>query len=163
MSTTTPYATECYNASAASGKISGYGCTTYYLVAANGGDWWFNDKFKFSAHSTDTSLFPVRLKQVAWKVSWGTNNVVYDWDPATTQSVGSCLTLTESASSGTVPAIGISISAPICPNSLGLWTLSSRVSGAIWKGAEHDTGYDAAIGVQSVHNPPTAGVSYWSN
>lgn len=163
VSTTTPYATECYNASAASGKISGYGCTTYYLVAANGSDWWFNDKFKFSAHSTDTSLFPVRLKQVAWKVSWGTNNLVYDWDPATTQSVGSCLTLTESASTGTIPAFGISISAPICPNTLGLWTLSSTVSGAIWNGAEHDTDYDAAIGVQSVHNPPNAGVSYWSN
>lgn len=162
-STTTPYATECYNASAASGKISGYGCSTYYLISQNGNDWWFNDKFKFSAHSTDTSLFPVRLKQVAWKVSWSTNNVVYDWDPASTHSVGSCATLTMSASSGTVPSVGISISGTVCPNSLGLWTISSRVSGAIWNGAEQGTDYDAAIGVQSVHNPPTAAASYWSN
>jgi hypothetical protein len=163
VSTTTPYATECYSASAASGKISGYGCTTYYLIYQNGGDWWLNDKFKFSAHSTDTSLFPVRLKQVAWKVSWSTNNVIYDWDPASTHSVGSCVSLTMSASSGTAPSVGISISGSICPNTLGLWTLSSTVSGAIWKGPEQDTDYDASIGVQSVHSPPSAAASYWSN
>jgi hypothetical protein len=166
-SATTPYATQCVSVSTlragdGSDVITGYGCTTFYLVAQAGTDWWFNDKFKFSAHSSDRSLFPVRLRSVAWKVSWSSLNTVHDWDPATTTSLGGCTTVSASSETGTKIPIRVTISAQICPDSIGLWTIGQLVSGAIWKGIEHDTDYDAAIGVQSVHNPPAASPSYTS-
>jgi hypothetical protein len=159
-SSTTPYDTQCGNISINGGKISGYGCSTFYLMHQNGGDWWFDVKYKVSAHSSDTSWWsPERLTQLGWEVGWAVNNVLYDWDPANTNSVGSCSTLTVSATS---PYGGISISGTICPNSLGLWNLTSRNSGAIWNGMEHSTDYEAAVGVQSVHNPSNAAASYTS-
>ena len=158
-SASTPYDTQCITASAEGGKLYGYGCSTFFLVSAVGTDWWFNNKFKFSAHSTDTSLFPKRLKQVGWKIQWSSGNVVYDWEPASTTPIGSCYTVSLSA---TWKAFSISVSAQICPNSHGPWEVASTKSGARWQGAEHDTDWEAAIGLQAVHNPPGVATSYSS-
>jgi hypothetical protein len=158
VSTTTPYDTQCASVSTGSGYIQGYGCTTFYLVYANGSDWRFTDKFKFSAYSTDTSLLPKRLKQVGWGVHWSTNNVITDWDPAATIAISSsCKTVTVSSTGGYA---SISISGTICPDSLGPTGTTSVESGAVWKGNEHDTDTEAAIGTQEVHSPSTASASY---
>jgi len=159
VSSTTPYDVRCFNVSAASGKIDGYGCTTYYHVAQQGLDWWFNVKYKFSAQSTDTSLFPVRLKGVAWRAQWSSGNIVYDWEPDSTRSIGNCATITETISGGFA---SISISGDVCPNSHGPWQLSSIKSGAIWTGAEQGTAYEVAVGVQKTKNPAGVATNYYS-
>lgn len=158
--TATPYDTQCITASAAGGLIYGYGCSTFYRVSAVGTDWWFNNKYKFSAHSSDTSFpFPKRLQQVGWKIQWSSDNVVYDWEPFSTMPRGSCATVTLSA---TWKGIGISIAGTICPDKLEPWELASTKSGARWVGAEAGTAWEAAIGLQAVHNPPGVATSYSS-
>lgn len=158
VSTTTPWDTQCASLSYASGKITGYGCSTLYLVAASGSDWWFNSKYKLSAHSTDTSfLYPLRLAQVGWGLHWATNNVVYDWDPAGVINRSSCSSL---SIIGSYHGFSISISAPVCPTKIDAWNLSSLSSGSVWTGLESGNDYEAAIGTQGDHNPPTASTTH---
>ena len=165
-SSTKPWATQCASVSYQNGLIEGYGCSTLYLVAASNGDWWFNNKYKFSARSKDgTNWFcfpgtcPWRLFQVAWSLGWSTNNVVYDWDPSATLSQKECSTISIGA---TYHGAGISISGTVCPEILQPWNLSPRRSGAEWQGIEKSTAWEAAIGIQAVHSPPGAKASYSS-
>jgi hypothetical protein len=149
----------CADVNAHGGKIVGRGCSTLFLVTQNGSDWWFNNKYKLSVHSTDTSFpFPLRLILAAWDIRWASGNVVYDWDPDSDVPVGSCATVTASISERG----GISISGTVCPNNLGVWTLDSRRSGAQWTGTEKGTQWEVALGVQAVHSPPGAPASYVS-
>lgn len=158
-SATTPYDVLCVDINAHGGKILGRGCSTLFLVVQNGSDWWFNNKYKLSVHSTDTSFpFPLRLTLAAWDIRWATGNIVYDWDPTSEVPVGSCTTVTASISDKG----GISISGTVCPNVLDVWTLSSTRSGAQWTGTERGTQWEVALGVQAVHSPPTAPASYAS-
>jgi hypothetical protein len=158
-SSTTPYDVMCADVNAHGGKIVGRGCSTLFLVTQNGSDWWFNNKYKLSVHSTDTSFpFPLRLILAAWDIRWASGNVVYDWDPDSDVPVGSCTTVTASISDRG----GISISGTVCPNNLGVWTLDSRRSGAQWTGTEKGTQWEVALGVQAVHSPPGAPASYAS-
>jgi hypothetical protein len=158
-SSTTPYDVLCTDVNAYGGKIVGRGCSTLFLVTQNGSDWWFNNKYKFSVHSTDTSfLYPLRLILAAWDLRWASGNVVYDWDPDSSVPVGSCTTVTASISDRG----GISISGTVCPNQLDVWTLSSTRSGAQWNGTERGTQWEVALGVQAVHSPPGAPASYRS-
>jgi hypothetical protein len=158
-SSTTPYDVMCADVSSHGGKIVGRGCSTLFLVTQNGSDWWFNNKYKLSVHSTDTSFpFPLRLILAAWDIRWASGNIVYDWDPDSVVPVGSCTTVTASISDRG----GISISGTVCPNNLDVWTLDSRRSGAQWTGTERGTQWEVAIGVQAVHSPPGAPASYAS-
>jgi hypothetical protein len=160
VSATTPYDTLCASISYDSGKITGYGCSTLYLVAASGGDWWFDNKYKFSVHSTDTSIWrPQRLFEVGWGLSWAANNVVYDWEPEATINRNDCgsLRLSILAKGATVM-----VEAPVCPSRLSPWNLASTKSGSMWSGIEKGQAYEAAIGVQAVHSPPNAPASYES-
>ena len=134
-------------------------CSTLFVVTQNGSDWWFNNKYKLSVHSTDTSFpFPLRLILAAWDIRWASGNLVYDWDPDSDVPVGSCTTVTASISDRG----GISISGTVCPNNLGVFTLDSRRSGAQWTGTEKGTQWEVALGVQAVHSPPGAPASYAS-
>jgi hypothetical protein len=158
-SATTPYDVLCVDINAHGGKIVGRGCSTLFLVVQNGTDWWFNNKYKLSVHSTDTSFpFPLRLILAAWEIRWAAGNVVYDWDPTNEVPVGSCTTVTASISDRG----GISVSGTVCPNVLDIWTLSGTRSGAQWTGTERGTQWEVAIGVQAVHSPPGAPASYAS-
>jgi hypothetical protein len=158
-STTTPYDVMCADVNSHGGKIVGRGCSTLFLVTQNGSDWWFNNKYKLSVHSTDTSFpFPLRLILAAWDIRWASGNIVYDWDPDSVVPVGSCTTVTASISDRG----GISISGTVCPNNLDVWTLDSRRSGAQWTGTERGTQWEVALGVQAVHSPPGAPASYAS-
>jgi hypothetical protein len=168
VSTTTPYDTQCASVSYQNGEITGYGCSTLYLVAASGGDWWFNNKYKFSAHGTAgnnlgcvlTALgCPWRVVEAGWSIHWAANNVVYDWDPASAINKGSCSNTTISAG---YKGFGISISSTICPSRLQPWNLNATTSGAEWVGFEHGTDYEASIGLQALHSPPNAAASYSS-
>ncbi len=156
---TSPYDTQCANLSYASGKIVGYGCSTLYLAYKNGADWWFDSKYKLSAHSTDTGIFPQRLSKVGWGLQWSSGNVVYDWDPSATERKGSCTTTTYAL---TVYGMGVTVSGAVCPVQIGPWNMSSTKSGSIWQGIEESLDYEAALGVQADHNPPAARVSYSS-
>ncbi|HYU48757.1 MAG TPA: hypothetical protein VEO91_02355 [Candidatus Limnocylindria bacterium] len=158
-SSTTPYDVLCADVNAHGGKIVGRGCSTLFLVTQNGFDWWFNNKYKLSVHSTDTSFpFPLRLTLAAWDIRWAAGNVVYDWDPDNEVPVGSCTTVTASITDRG----GISISGTVCPNTLDVWTLNSTRSGAQWNGTERGTQWEVAVGVQAVHSPPSAPASYAS-
>jgi hypothetical protein len=166
ISTTTPYATQCASVSYQGGLIEGYGCSTIYLVAASGSDWWFNNKYKFSARSKDpTSFFcipgtcPWRLLELAWALGWTTGNIVYDWEPSTTLPRKSCSGLSIGDS---FHGVNISISGTICPDRLQPWKLTSRRSGAEWIGLEQGTAWESAIGIQAIHSPPGAAVAYSS-
>jgi hypothetical protein len=159
-STTTPYDTLCASLSYERGKITGYGCSSLFLVAASGGDWWFNNKYKFTAHSSDGSIFrPQRLFEVGWGLSWSVNNVVYDWEPESTINRNDCGSVRLSL---TAKGAGISIEAPICPSKISPWNLGATRSGALWQGVEKGQDYEAAIGIQAAHSPPNAAASYES-
>jgi hypothetical protein len=118
VSATTPYDTLCANVSYDNGKISGYGCSTLYLVAASGADWWFDNKYKFSVRSSDGSIWrPQRLFEVGWSLSWSTNNVVYDWEPEATITRNDCgsLRLGLAAHGRDSPGRGADLSVPAQP------------------------------------------------
>ncbi len=159
-STVTPYDTQCAAISVANGKITGYGCATFFLVRQDGADWWLTSKMKVSAHSSDESWFsPKRLTQLGWRVTWGNGNTLYDWDPYSTRPVGECVTLTVKSSS---PFGDVSVQGNICPESLGPWSVTTARSGGIWNGMERGTDYEGALATQAVHSPPGAPVSYQS-
>lgn len=156
----TPYDAQCAAIKVVEGKITGYGCSTFFLVHQDGDDWWLTTKMKVSAHSNDESWFsPKRLTQLGWRVTWGTGNVLYDWDPYTTRTIGSCLTLTVKSSS---PWAEVSAQGTVCPDSLGPWSVTTARSGGIWNGMEEGTDYEGALATQAVHSPPGAPVSYQS-
>jgi hypothetical protein len=156
----TPYDTQCASIDVAEGKITGYGCATFYLVHQDGNDWWLTTKMKVSAHSNDESWFsPKRLTQLGWRVTWGSGNVLYDWDPYSTRPVGSCLTMTVKSSS---PWADVSVQGTVCPNSLGPWAVTTARSGGIWDGSERGTDYEGALATQAVHSPPGVPLAYQS-
>jgi hypothetical protein len=156
----TPYDTQCASINVADGKITGYGCSTFFLVHRDGADWWLTTKMEVSAHSNDESWFsPKRLTQLGWRVSWATGNVLYDWDPYSTRPVGDCLTMTVKSSS---PWADVSVQGNICPDSLGPWAVTTARSGGIWNGMERGTDYEGALATQAVHSPPGAPLSYQS-
>ena len=156
----TPYDTQCASINVADGKITGYGCSTFFLVHQDGDDWWLTTKMKISAHSNDESWFsPKRLTQLGWRASWSAGNVLYDWDPYTTRAIGSCLTLTVKSSS---PWADVSVQGTVCPDSLGPWAVTTARSGGIWNGMERGTDYEGALATQAVHSPPGAPLSYQS-
>jgi hypothetical protein len=166
VSTTTPYDTQCATVNEVGGKVQGYGCSTIYLVyKASTTDWYFSNKYKFSAQSTSMSLFPLRLRSVNWRLAWAANNLLRDWDPAATVNVGNCSTVSVKSStvlpSGSTVEIGIS--APICPNNYGPWgPLNSTQSGATWNGQEQGNAFEAAIGTQELRSPSNASSSHTS-
>jgi hypothetical protein len=156
----TPYATQCASISVGGGKITGYGCSTFFLVHQSGSDWWLMTKMKVSAHSSDESWFsPKRLTQLGWRVTWGAGNVLHDWDPYSTQPVGQCATLTVKSSS---PWADVSVQGNVCPDSLGPWSVTTARSGGIWNGMERGTDYEGALATQAVHSPPGAPVAFQS-
>jgi hypothetical protein len=156
----TPYDAQCASINVTEGKITGYGCSTFYLVHQDGDDWWLTTKMKVSAHSSDDSWFsPKRLTQLGWRASWGAGNVLYDWDPYSTRPVGSCLTMTVKSSS---PWADVSVQGTVCPDSLGPWTVTTARSGGIWNGMEHGTDYEGALATQAVHSPPGVALAYQS-
>lgn len=156
----TPYDTHCAAINLADGKITGYGCASFYLVRQDGADWWLTTKMKVSAHSSDESWFsPKRLTQLGWRVTWASGNSLYDWDPYSTRPVGECVTLTVKSSS---PFGDVSVQGNICPESLGPWSVTTARSGGIWNGMERGTDYEGALATQAVHSPPGARVSYQS-
>jgi hypothetical protein len=156
----TPYDAQCASINVAEGKITGYGCSTFYLVHQDGDDWWLTTKMKVSAHSSDESWFsPKRLTQLGWRASWSAGNVLYDWDPYSTRPVGNCLTMTVKSSS---PWADVSVQGTVCPDSLGPWTVTTGRSGGIWDGMEHGTDYEGALATQAVHSPPGIALAYQS-
>ena len=159
-SAVTPYDTQCAAIDVADGRITGYGCATFYLVRRDGTDWWLTTKMKLSAHSNDESWFyPKRLTQLGWRVGWGSGNTLYDWDPYSTRPVGQCLTVTVKSSS---PYGDVSVQGNVCPDSLGPWSVTTARSGGIWNGMERGTDYEGALATQAVHSPPGAPVAYQS-
>jgi hypothetical protein len=156
----TPYDAQCASINVVEGKITGYGCSTFFLVRQDGNDWWLTTKMKISAHSNDESWFsPKRLTQLGWRAGWSAGNVLYDWDPYNTRPVGQCLTMTVKSSS---PFAEVSVQGTVCPDSLGPWSVTTARSGGIWNGMEQGTAYEGAIATQAVHSPPGAAVSYQS-
>jgi hypothetical protein len=156
----TPYDTQCASINVGGGKITGYGCSTFFLVHQNGSDWWLMTKMKVSAHSNDESWFsPKRLTQLGWRVTWGAGNVLHDWDPYSTQPIGQCVTLTVKSSS---PWADVSVQGNVCPNSLGPWSVTTARSGGIWNGMERGTDYEGALATQAVHSPPGAAAAFQS-
>jgi hypothetical protein len=156
----TPYDAQCAAINVADGKITGYGCTTLFLVHRDGNDWWLTTKMKVSAHSSDESWFsPKRLTQLGWRLSWSAGNVLYDWDPYQTRAIGSCLTMTVKSSS---PWAEVSVQGTVCPDSLGPWSVTTARSGGIWNGMEDGTEYEGALATQAVHSPPGVPVSFQS-
>lgn len=165
-SSTVPYDTQCASISYQGGLIEGYGCSTIYLVAASGSDWWFNNKYKVSARSKDPSVWwcfpgtcPWRLAQLGWSLGWAKNNVLYDWEPSATNKARDCSTISFSAS---YHGVGVSVGGTVCPEVIQPWNMSGRRSGAEWQGIEKGTAWESAFGIQGIHSPPGAAVGYSS-
>lgn len=167
-SSTTPWATQCATVGTGGGEITGQGCSTLFVIAASGSDWWLNNKYKLSAHSTEPASAgclltgigcPWRLTKVGWSLAFGAGNSLYDWDPAANITQGSCNQVSISAN---YHGFGISISGSVCPDKLTPWNLTSTKSGAEWQGLEHSTDWEAAIGLNAVHSPPSAALTYSS-
>ncbi len=165
-STTVPYDTQCASISYQGGLIEGYGCSTLYLVAASGGDWWFNNKYRFSARSKDpTNWFcfpgtcPWRLFKLGWSLGWSSGNVLHEWDPGSTVNMSGCSNV---SFSGSYHGFGLSIGGTVCPEKLQPWNVGARGSGAEWLGLEQGTAWETAFGMQGIHSPPGAAASYSS-
>ncbi len=150
-SRTTPWDTQCADFSYASGKVTGRGCSTIYWASAVGSDYYFESKYKITGSSNDTSLFPVRLRGLGWKLTWNdSHNSVYDWDPHTTvYGTSSCGTVTFSA-------VFLQLSLALCQDKESPWSVTSTSSGALWSGVEQNTDVVGAGGLQDNENPPLA-------
>lgn len=151
----TPWDTQCVNLSYADGKITGRGCATIYLTAANGTDWWFETKMTVTASSSDTSLFPVRVKGLGWKLGWtDPRNQVVEWDPSSTKyGANGC---SDVSLGGSRNGFSISLMFSLCPTKEIPWDVTQTSSGALWFGVERDTDPVGAAAVQKDHNPPSA-------
>jgi hypothetical protein len=172
VSATVPYDTQCATVNERNGLIQGMGCSNLFVVWANGADWFFANKYKFSAQSTSTRLVgPLRLQQVKWRLAFSStgSNQLFDWDPSAAVPKGSCSTT--GVSSGGDPAhgnVGISISGTVCPDKLDLWgPLTSSQSGAYWIGNEGGVlggpgDWEAAVGTQELHSPAGSSASHTS-
>lgn len=157
VSSTVPWDTQCADLNYASGKITGRGCSSLYLISASGADYWFQSKYQITASSSDTSLLPIRVKGLGWSLQWSsTNNNVYQWEPhTTTYGSSNCGAVTFSSAV-------LSIAIDLCPTKEVPWTVTAVSSGALWSGTEHDNDPVGAGGVQSDHNPPSASTSHSS-
>lgn len=157
VSQTVPWDTQCANLSYASGKITGRGCSSIYLTAQNGTDWWFESKYQITASSNDTSLFPVRVKGLGWKLTWNDlHNNVYLWEPHT------AIYGTSGCNSVTLSGIVLMETWNLCPTKEVPWDIAQTKSGALWSGTEHDNDPVGAGGVQADENPPGATTSHYS-
>jgi hypothetical protein len=146
-----PWDTQCADLNYASGKITGRGCSTIYLTKATGSDFWFETKYKITASSSDTSLFPVRVKGLGWKLTWNhPNNAVTDWEPHTT------IYGTSGCGEVTLSGVVLMLRINLCPTKLVPWDVTALSSGAKWVGVEKDNDPVGAGGVQQDHNPPAA-------
>ena len=169
-SSTTPYDTQCATVSTGGGEITGQGCSTLFQVAIpKAGDWWFNNKYKFSAHSTEAASIgcivthvgcPWRIFELGWSLQWASGgNQVYDWDPSSTINKSKCSSTTISAE---YKGFKISYTTDICPDKIQPWNLTGTRSGSEWLGLEQGTAWEATIGLQALHSPPGAPASYSS-
>jgi hypothetical protein len=167
-SSTTPYASQCANISAGSGEVEGYGCSTLYLVSIpSAGNWYFNNKYKFSVHgekpnTLECILFaPLgcqwRVVKAGWSIQWASGNVVEDWDPASAINKSSCSSTTLSAE---YRGAKIGITTDICPDKIQPWNLAMTKSGSEWVGISRGTDYVATIGLQQLHSPAGVPASY---
>ena len=150
-STTVPWDTQCANFSYASGKVTGRGCSTIYWVGANGSDWHFESKYLITGSSNDTSLFPVRLKALGWKLTWNdSHNNVYWWNP------GGTVNGTSACGKVTLSAVFLQLQLDLCLDKEIAWGVTGLSSGSEWVGAEVNTDPDSAGGLQDNDNPPAA-------
>ena len=156
-SSTVPYDTRCYAWNGvASGHINGTACASEYIISANGGDWWIQDKMKATANSNDTSLFPVRLKTISAYISWVSGNLVTDWDPSSTIYRNNCGNVTFG-----IAAVGeVSVTVDLCPDKTIPYEVTSTSSGAEWIGNELDTDPDGVAAWQEVHSPANVAASW---
>jgi hypothetical protein len=164
----TAYSNQCAAISAGGGEIEGYGCSTLFLVSSpSTGDWWFNNRYKFSVHATQPTnlqcvLFapigcPWRVVKAGWSIQWAAGNLVYGWEPFSAISKSSCSDTTLSAE---YRGVRISYTTAICPDKMQPWNLARTRSGSEWVGIERGTDYVATFGLQALHSPPGAPVSY---
>ena len=127
-----------------------HGCDIRYLDYAVNGNWYISNKMKSSAIVSD--WYYQMVAHDVW-VGYYSGNSWVDWEPSRTYSEGQCSTLTLGV---TDPKTGVNISygTSICPNSLSpVWASSAYLGfGGIWRGGS--TGYENAIAVGVVHNPP---------
>jgi hypothetical protein len=161
VSSTTPWDTQCANLSYAGGKITGRGCSTVYLTAASGTDWWFESKMSVTASSSDTGLFPVRVKGLGWKLTWSdARNDVVEWDPVSTKyGTNGCADV---SLGGSRAGFTISLKFSLCPTKEIPWDVTQTSSGALWSGTERDNDPVGAAAVQKDHNPPAATTGHYS-
>jgi hypothetical protein len=168
VSKTIPYDTQCASVRTAGGEIQGWGCSTLYLIYAVGGDWWFNNKYKFTAWSTEEASIgcfftgfgcPWRLTKVGWSLQFGLGNILADWDPASVINKSGC---SNTQIVATYHGASISIATDVCPTKIDAWNITGRRSGSMWFGVEQGTDHEATIGLQSMHNPPGVAPSYTS-
>ena len=142
----------------AGGQIYGQACSSAYVISANGGDWYLQNKFKATAWSNDTGFFfPVRLKKLDGYISWVSGNSVYDWDPSSTEYKNSCGDVTF----GIDKVLNVSVTVQLCPNKIIPYDVTGTSSGAQWLGNEVDNDPDGVAGWQEVHSPSNA-ASTWS-
>jgi|GEM_PF-6031955 len=151
----------CVSVSSPSGKTVTQACDSQYMDQDNGGgDWYVVDKHQASGNSTDTSFFgPERLHAIYAKVYYTPGNQTQRWDPASTRTLGSCVTLSFGIAGQSGASFGISTT--VCSDRQGMWVLdtgtSATVFGTTWSGTEpSDNFWEATAGVSGVHSPPSA-------
>jgi hypothetical protein len=147
----------CADYQSSDGKAHGHACDIQKMDQdLGGGDWYLVDEQTASGWSTDTSLFPKRLTQLAQWVAYPSGNTIVSWRPNGTQTIGQCQTVTSGISS---PKTGLnySVSTNICPDNFGVYTITALQFGARWNGHEPSANYyEGSDGVDEVHSPPSA-------
>jgi len=133
-----------------------HGCNIRYLDYAVNGDWYISNKMKSSAEVSD---WWYQMTRHDVYTTYNPGNSWIDWEPSAVYPKGSCGALTLGVKD---PKTGVNISygSTICPSSLGpVWASSAHLGfGGIWAGGS--TGYENAIALGVVHNPPSTSAAY---
>jgi hypothetical protein len=141
--------TPCVTVTADSKKISGRSCDEHELAQKeSNGHWILSDEVTGSASSTDVNN---DLYQFAAYTAYPAGNSIFQWRPNSTQSIGSCKSVTESLSWA---GSGYTSSTTDCPDSISPYDATTGTKfGSVWAGCA----WVEVVGANSVDldNNPT--------
>jgi len=144
-----------------------YGCDVTRRVATSGSIWYLTDAIESSGSMHDTGCtFCDHITGLKFGNKYGSGNVIQDWNPSSTASIGSCHQTTFSLA---YKGVGVSDTATNCPETYGLYSINSTSYSTKWdgKGNGPSDGSRSTNAVDGVYNCgscsylPTVSATWW--
>jgi hypothetical protein len=112
-----------------------YGCDVTRRVGTSGAVWYLTDATQSSGTMHDTGCFYCdHITGLRFGTSYGSGNTIQSWKPGSTADIGSCVTNTVSLS---YKGVGVSSTGTQCPETFGLYSVSSTDYSTKWDGKGH--------------------------